>query len=266
MLFFYFYPVFPKIQQIRWRWTWWRGLRAKKQQWCDYILIQTQRKWILCFSSFLLSTVLRSSPPSSLPLILSLFLPGYSQSLHNKSSTKVHGGITLHASSLFPLLLNLSPQWRFHLTDISTFFVRRTEYLHRNSYKWISNEMFVTAHLGLCSSLTLLDSHHLLTFSSWRVAVAPFCQRHFSNKGRGIWSDKRENSRVGRVQRCRCLPRLWCDFKSNCGKQTLPRAWGVFSWQKVVPVLMKPRETFFTVQSAILLCSAIKCKTVLQYT
>lgn len=122
MLFFYFYPVFPKIQQIRWRWTWWRGLRAKKQQWCDYILIQTQRKWILCFSSFLLSTVLRSSPPSSLPLILSLFLPGYSQSLHNKSSTKVHGGITLHASSLFPLLLNLSPQWRFHLTDISTFF------------------------------------------------------------------------------------------------------------------------------------------------
>lgn len=153
----------------------------------------------------------------------------------------MHGGITLHASSLFPPLLNFSPQWRFHLTDISTFFAllclpdrtkQREELsicieIHISEYQMrcLSQPISVFAQAWRClipitCSLSAVEELLSLRFASGI----------FFNKGRGIWSDKRENSiEWGMCSDADVCAHLWCDFKSNCGKQTLHCACGVSS-------------------------------------
>lgn len=76
---------------------------------------------------------------------------------------------------------------------------RRKEHLHKNSYEDFQKQfqMRRLSHLGLCWSLALLDSHHLLTSSGWGGVVALFASS-ILNKGlktsTGIFNSKRENS------------------------------------------------------------------------
>ena len=164
---------------------------------------------LLLFLSPLYSTLLIAALlPPSLPLLLSLsFCLDTVGACVTSPVLKCTVGITLRAPSLLPPLL-IPPQpsppvevpshWYQHILCFTPAprAARRTERLRRNSHKWISNEMFVTAHLGLCSGLTLRDSHHSLTFGSWGVAVAPFASGifilfyFFFNKGYGATKEE----------------------------------------------------------------------------
>ena len=109
--------------------------------------------------------------------------------------------------------------------------------------------MFVTAHLGLCSGLTLRDSHHSLTFGSWGVAVAPFTSGIFILFFFFLTKDMERQKRKQRSGACAAMPM----FASSVVWQIK-----LSSWQKGCSSVDKAGgKHFFTVQSAILPCSAI---------